>query len=202
MEGRLIGTVISGRGRGTLVEARYAIDVPLEKNRKFQDELKKKKGPGYTRRKLIAMNVDGWGNLGCDKRNDWGSRGGSGIYPARLPVAGTEAVYYSTKSGDTLWSISDHLYGDAFAWPVLLRANRNIGRNPNFIRPNMRIIVPGTRTPETKIYTLRDDVVANGYIYVYELYRDLGLESAETFLQAAIRRDREVLERFPKLDMP
>jgi hypothetical protein len=66
----------------------------------------------------------------------------------------------------------------------------------------MRIIVPGTRTPETKIYTLRDDVVANGYIYVYELYRDLGLESAETFLQAAIRRDREVLERFPKLDMP
>jgi LysM repeat protein len=44
--------------------------------------------------------------------------------PAAVPVM--KKMTYEVKQGDTLWGISDTLYGNNWYWPSLFNGNRNL----------------------------------------------------------------------------
>ena len=46
---------------------------------------------------------------------------------------------YVVQRGDTLWGISQRLYGDGRLWPALFAANSDHIRNPNLIYPGQVI---------------------------------------------------------------
>lgn len=50
---------------------------------------------------------------------------------------------YSVASGDSLWKISgkSKIYGDAFRWPLLFKANRDIIEDPDLIYPRQKLSI-------------------------------------------------------------
>ena len=46
------------------------------------------------------------------------------------------------KSGDTLWGIAHHCYGNGTKYTKILQSNRSLIRNPHLIYPDQRIAVP------------------------------------------------------------
>ena len=56
-----------------------------------------------------------------------------------------QAEIYVVQKGDTLWSISKTLFGDAYFWPKLWALNRQGITNPHLITPGLKIyFYPGT----------------------------------------------------------
>lgn len=58
--------------------------------------------------------------------------------PVATPVASTPSTSYSVEKGDCLWNIAgkSDIYSDSFAWPLLLKANRDEIQDPDLIYPN------------------------------------------------------------------
>ena len=44
--------------------------------------------------------------------------------------------------GDTLWAIARHFYGSGAAWPRIFDANRNQIRDPHWIYPGQKFVIP------------------------------------------------------------
>jgi nucleoid-associated protein YgaU len=67
-------------------------------------------------------------------------------------------ISYSVKRGDCLWNIAkkkEH-YGNAFAWPVIYKANRDKIKNPDLIYPDQVFSIPPlTQEEKTKYEKLR-----------------------------------------------
>jgi len=49
---------------------------------------------------------------------------------------------YTTKKGDTYWSIAVRAYGDGFKWTKIYWANRKVFANPDVIYANTKIVIP------------------------------------------------------------
>lgn len=57
---------------------------------------------------------------------------------------------YVITSGDTLWDLAGHYYGDNEKWHIIARANSNIIKDPHWIYPGQKIKIPyvkGTKNP-------------------------------------------------------
>jgi nucleoid-associated protein YgaU len=68
--------------------------------------------------------------------------------PERVPQA--EAVdrsprYYTVKTGDTLFRISERVYGEGKYWRAIYQANRNVITKPSALQPGWKLRLP---TPE------------------------------------------------------
>ncbi|WP_288797838.1 LysM peptidoglycan-binding domain-containing protein [uncultured Arsenicicoccus sp.] len=50
--------------------------------------------------------------------------------------------YHTVKRGDTLWHIARRYYGNPLRWPVIAKANRSKIRNPHWIYPGQRFVIP------------------------------------------------------------
>jgi nucleoid-associated protein YgaU len=46
------------------------------------------------------------------------------------------AVQYDVAKHDSLWKISRKVYGDAFSWPLVFIANRDLIKDPDLIQPS------------------------------------------------------------------
>ena len=55
-----------------------------------------------------------------------------------------ESVYHrhTVKSGETLWKIAKHYYGDPMKYKQIFQANSNILKNPDLIHPNQELVIP------------------------------------------------------------
>lgn len=58
-----------------------------------------------------------------------------------LPAIPTPNYSYEVQTGDTLWSIAEHAYGDPLKWPTIYNANRFL-LNPNFIETGWKLYIP------------------------------------------------------------
>jgi len=63
-------------------------------------------------------------------------------------------ISYSVKRGDCLWNIAKNKehYGNAFAWPVIYKANRDKIKNPDLIYPNQVLSIPPLTQDEKNKY--------------------------------------------------
>lgn len=65
------------------------------------------------------------------------------VAPAgNMPPDPTNSTVYVVKSGDTLGSIAQKNYGNARYSNVIFKANSDILKNPNKLRPGMKLIIP------------------------------------------------------------
>ena len=56
--------------------------------------------------------------------------------------AAVEGRTYTVKSGDTLWKISEAMYGSGGKYMKIFEANTNLLENPDKIRPGQELVIP------------------------------------------------------------
>jgi nucleoid-associated protein YgaU len=52
-------------------------------------------------------------------------------------VSSIAAETYTVKTGDSLWSIAQEVYGDGFMWTAIYENNKPLIKNPQIIHPNL-----------------------------------------------------------------
>jgi nucleoid-associated protein YgaU len=52
------------------------------------------------------------------------------------------AKFHDVQKGDTLWSIAQQVYGDGAQWKKILAANADLLKDPQDLRPGMRLVLP------------------------------------------------------------
>jgi nucleoid-associated protein YgaU len=62
--------------------------------------------------------------------------------PASEPQSSGEARSYTVKSGDTLWAISEEMYGSGAKYKKIFEANTDQLDNPDKIRPGQVLVIP------------------------------------------------------------
>lgn len=69
--------------------------------------------------------------------------GGNPPASAHPPVPAHPSNQYTVKSGDSLWAIASHFYGNGNQWQKIYGANKGvIGGNPDLIHPGQRLTIP------------------------------------------------------------
>ena len=68
--------------------------------------------------------------------------GAEKVAVGNMPPEPTASTVYVVKSGDTLGKIAQQHYGSARHSGVIFKANADILKNPNQLRPGMKLIVP------------------------------------------------------------
>ncbi len=69
----------------------------------------------------------------------------SNVESGSSSIAKPEAVSaktYTVKSGDSLWAISERLYGNGNEWNRIYEANRDTIKDPDLIQPGWVLNIP------------------------------------------------------------
>jgi nucleoid-associated protein YgaU len=56
--------------------------------------------------------------------------------------APTDSETYTVQSGDTLWKISEQVYGDGSSYMKIFEANTGLLENPDQIFPGQELVIP------------------------------------------------------------
>jgi hypothetical protein len=87
---------------------------------------------------LVAV----WLAAGCAKKEMIKQDAPEKAVEAAAPVSEAHVmVKYDVQKGDTLWKIAagDIAYGNAFAWPLLFKANRDQIQDPDIIETSQQL---------------------------------------------------------------
>lgn len=60
------------------------------------------------------------------------------------PAAESDAETYTVQSGDTLWKISEQMYGNGSKYMKIFEANTDQLENPDRIFPGQKLVIPRT----------------------------------------------------------
>ena len=66
----------------------------------------------------------------------------SGSSTAAKPEAPEAAKTYTVKSGDSLWAISERVYGNGNDWRRIYEANKDRIKDPDVIQPGWVLNIP------------------------------------------------------------
>lgn len=58
------------------------------------------------------------------------------------------AESYTVKSGDSLWKISERVYGNGNDWRRIYEANKDQIQNPDVIQPGWVLTIPAQASPK------------------------------------------------------
>lgn len=61
------------------------------------------------------------------------------ISPTPASVKGKE---YVMQENESLWDLAVRFYGDGFAYPKIVEANKGVITNPDYVPPGTKIIIP------------------------------------------------------------
>jgi hypothetical protein len=61
---------------------------------------------------------------------------------AQQPPAEPQQREHVVRRGDTLWDLARQYLSNPFLWPMIFEANRDVVRNPHWIYPADRLIIP------------------------------------------------------------
>jgi nucleoid-associated protein YgaU len=100
---------------------------------------------------LWSIAQEAYGNGGYWQKVYDANKGAIGSDPNGL-TAGTvlyipqfqkQGASYTVKTGDTLWSIAQHFYGNGAGWQKIYAANEQvIGTDPNAVHAGMVLHIP------------------------------------------------------------
>jgi nucleoid DNA-binding protein len=110
--------------------------------------------------------------------------------PAEGPPFETEP--YEVQQGQSLWSIAEAQMGNPYLWPVIFDLNREILDNPNLLPVFAELSVPAIQDPDN-LTPEQLELVALGYLSVYEWMADNRPEEARYFLWAVGVFSSEIL---------
>lgn len=65
-------------------------------------------------------------------------------------VSSIAAETYTVKSGDSLWSIAQEIYGDGFKWTTIYENNKPLIENPGLILVDWVLTVPNLSSPGSR----------------------------------------------------
>lgn len=112
-------------------------------------------------------------------------------------VSGSEPEYTFTtheiSSGESLWTIAEREYGNAYLWPVIYSENRDEIENPNQIAEGSAVQLPSFKDTEN-LSPDEQDRVARGYLSVYDWVIENQPDSARYYLWAAGSFSRDILQ--------
>lgn len=109
------------------------------------------------------------------------------------PDFGARAVVYehTVRAGDTLWDLSEEIWGSRHLWPDLYRVNRNSVPDPDDLTIGSRLQVPESLLGDDG--SLADAAVSHlldSYVLAYRAYRS----AEQVFADRAARTGRRDLE--------
>lgn len=67
----------------------------------------------------------------------------SAISPVLTKTPEQAGQKYTVAENETLWDVAVKFYGDGFAYPRIIEANKTVITNPDFVPPGTVIIIPG-----------------------------------------------------------
>ena len=59
------------------------------------------------------------------------------------PATPPDSTGHIVRPGDTLWDLARRYLNDPFRWPEIFSLNRNVVRDPHWIYPSDRLLIPG-----------------------------------------------------------
>ncbi len=59
-----------------------------------------------------------------------------------IPVKTISGTIYIIKEDESLWDLAVRFYGDGFAYPRIVEANKGVITNPDYVPPGTKIIIP------------------------------------------------------------
>ncbi|MGC8754079.1 MAG: LysM peptidoglycan-binding domain-containing protein [Thermosulfidibacteraceae bacterium] len=68
-----------------------------------------------------------------------------------IPYLSFGEVLYKVKRGDTLWNLSERFYGSNQYWYFIWERNKKVIKNPHWIYPGMKIVIPDKEVLERGI---------------------------------------------------
>lgn len=85
-----------------------------------------------------------------EKKADFSNvQSGSSSVPTS-PETGTQARTYTVRGGDSLWKISEEMYGDGNHWNRIYEANRDRIKDPDMIQPGWVLTIPDRAEGDTR----------------------------------------------------
>lgn len=67
---------------------------------------------------------------------------GAVVMEKTKPTTSVAVGEYTTRKGDSYWSIAVRAYGDGYQWPKIYWANKTLFANPDLIFANTKISIP------------------------------------------------------------
>lgn len=78
-----------------------------------------------------------------EKKADFSNvQSGSSTTAKPTEAKGAETRTYTVKGGDTLWKISEQMYGNGNEWNRIYEANRDRIKDPDVIQPGWVLNIP------------------------------------------------------------
>ena len=75
-------------------------------------------------------------------KNAFGSKAEPAEADSPATTGEEESATYTVQSGDTLWKISEQVYGDGASYMKIFEANTELLENPDQIFPGQELIIP------------------------------------------------------------
>jgi hypothetical protein len=66
---------------------------------------------------------------------------------AQEPQPAQQPKEHVVRKGDTLWDLARAYLNDPYRWPLIYDANRDVVKNPHWIYPAEKLIIPGLTQP-------------------------------------------------------
>ncbi|MFC2086878.1 LysM peptidoglycan-binding domain-containing protein [Bacteroidota bacterium] len=93
-------------------------------------------------------------------------------------------IHHIVKEYETLWAISKKYYKNAYLWPVLYFENRQVIKNPDFIRPGLKLQVNPFDSMVT--FSKQDSLrITDSFTFTYRQYNKQNANSAHEYLWVA-----------------
>ncbi len=96
---------------------------------------------------------------------------------------------YQVQAGDSLWGLAKQFYGDPMLWPLIYRANAASMRHPDRLQREFLLTIPPLQRAVAQLAPTDHQRTAQGYMMVYQYYRQRGAPNAYYFLIGARRYD-------------
>lgn len=103
------------------------------------------------------------------------------VEPTPLEM-GTPGGRHIIKPGDKLWDLAQNYYHEAYLWPNIFRVNLDKIKNPDTMLAGIEIQIPPLQGKFGSLTEKDIKEIAEGYIQVYLVYKQLDKEKVHYYL--------------------
>jgi len=99
--------------------------------------------------------------------------------------AGFPGDQHEVIQRDNLWSLSNHYYNKSCLWPIIFKANRITIKHPDTLISGIIIQIPPLEGKPGSLTEKDIREIAEGYLQVYLVYKQTGMDNFQYYLWVA-----------------